>query len=92
VNSKFRENGIWDVAELRLWNVVRTQPQIAATMRRSLAGNETGLAAYYTFKNTTKDLTDHHNDGILMYMEQYIRQTILTAGAGPAIDLLLLLN
>jgi len=84
--------GILDVAELRLWNVVRTQAQIAANMKRSLVGNEPGLAAYYTFKNTTKDITGHGNDGILMYMEQYIRQTILTAGAGPAIDLLLLLN
>jgi hypothetical protein len=84
--------GIWDVAELRLWNVVRTQAQIAANMKRSLVGNEAGLNAYYTFKNTTQDLTGHGNDGILMYMEQYIQQTILTAGAGPAIDLLLLLD
>jgi hypothetical protein len=84
--------GIWDVAELRLWNVARTQAQIAATMKQSLVGNEPGLNAYYTFKNTTQDLTGHGNDGILMYMEQYIRQTILNAGAGPAIDLLLLLD
>jgi len=84
--------GIWDVAELRLWNVVRTQAQIAANMKRSLVGNEAGLNAYYTFKDTTQDLTGHGNDGILMYMEQYIRQTILNAGAGPAIDLLLLLD
>ena len=82
--------GIWDVAELRLWNVVRTQPQIAATMKRSLVGNETGLKAYYTFKNTTKDITGHGNDGILMYMEQYLRQTLLNAGAEPAINFLLL--
>jgi len=84
--------GIWDVAELRLWNVVRTQAQIAANMRRSLAGNEPGLNAYYTFKNTTQDLTGHGNDGILMYMEQYIQQSLLTAGAGPAVDFLLLLD
>jgi hypothetical protein len=84
--------GIWDVAELRLWNVVRTQAQIAGNMKRSLVGNEAGLTAYYTFKNTTKDLTGHGNDGILMYMEQYIKQTIFNAGAVPAIDLLLLLE
>jgi hypothetical protein len=80
------------VAELRLWNVVRTQAQIAGNMKRSLVGNEAGLTAYYTFKNTTKDLTGHGNDGILMYMEQYIKQTIFNAGAVPAIDLLLLLE
>lgn len=58
-------------------------------MKRGLVGNEAGLTAYYTFKNTTRDITGHGNDGILMYMEQYMRQTILNAGAGPAIDLLL---
>lgn len=82
--------GIWDVAELRLWNVVRTHAQIAANMKQSLVGNEAGLNAYYTFKNTTKDLTGHGNDGILMYMEQYIQQTIFSPGAGPAINSLLL--
>ena len=84
--------GICDVAELRLWNVVRTQPQIAATMKRSLVGNEAGLNAYYTFKNTIRDITGHGNDGILMYMEQYIQQTIFSAGAVPAVNFLLLGN
>jgi hypothetical protein len=82
--------GIWDVAELRLWNVVRTQAQIAANMYRSLVGNEAGLNAYYTFKNTTKDITGHGNDGILMYMEQYIRQNLFATGAMGAMQLLLL--
>ena len=84
--------GVWDVAELRLWNVARIQAQIAATMKRPLMGNEPGLNAYYTFKNTTKDLTGHGNDGILMYMERYIQQTIFSAGAVPGINLLLLLD
>lgn len=59
-------------------------------MKRSLVGNEAGLNACYTFNNTTQDLTGHGNDGILIYMEQYIRQTIFKTDAGPAIDLLLL--
>lgn len=84
--------GVWDVAELRLWNVARTQAQIAANMKRTLVGNEAGLNAYYTFQNTTKDLTGHGNDGILMYMEQYIQQNVLKPGAGAAVNLLLLMN
>lgn len=35
--------------ELRLWNLARTQQQIAASMNVRLLGNEAGLAAYYAF-------------------------------------------
>jgi hypothetical protein len=83
--------GIWDVAELRLWNRVLSQGEIAANMYRALSGGEAGLNAYYTFKNTTKDLTGHGNDGILMYMEQYLTQNIFSR-ALPAINDLLLGN
>ena len=44
-------------------------------MGRQLTGSETGLNAYYTFDNTTKDITGHGNDGILMYMETYVANT-----------------
>ena len=66
--------GIYDVTELRLWNRELSQSELAANMYRSLSGSEPGLSAYYTFKNTTKDITGHGNDGILMYQEQYINQ------------------
>ena len=78
--------GIWDVAELRLWNRVLTQSEIAANRLSTLQGNEPGLNAYYTFKNTTRDITGHGNDGILMYQEQYSFRN----RANAAINLLLL--
>ncbi len=79
------------MVELRLWTRVLSQAEIAAYMYRPRQGNEPGLNAYYTFKNTTKDVTGHGCDGILMYLEQYIQQHILRA-AGVGIDLLLLLD
>ncbi len=82
--------GVWDVAELRLWNRVLSQGEIAANMYRARTGSEAGLNAYYTFKNTTRDITGHGNDGILMYMEQYMQQNILRSSADGALNLLLL--
>ena len=40
-------NGTMD--ELRIWNVQRTQAQIQANLFNELAGNESGLIAYYNF-------------------------------------------
>jgi hypothetical protein len=37
------------IDEVRIWNVVRTPAQIQATMNAKLAGNETGLVAYWSF-------------------------------------------
>jgi hypothetical protein len=35
--------------EVRIWNVVRTEAEIAATMYQRLTGNEPGLVAYWRF-------------------------------------------
>jgi len=35
--------------EVRVWNVARTESEIAATMHRRLAGTEAGLVAYWRF-------------------------------------------
>jgi hypothetical protein len=40
---------IGQMEEVRVWNVVRTQAEIAATMHQRLKGNETGLVAYWRF-------------------------------------------
>lgn len=82
--------GVWDVAELRLWNRVLSQSELAANMYRALNGSEAGLNAYYTFKNTTRDITGHGNDGILMYLEQYLQQNVLRNSPEGALNLLLL--
>jgi hypothetical protein len=64
--------GNWVVDELRLWKAIRTPAQIAANMRKPLIGTETGLVAYYPLDGTTRDMTGHGNDGILMYREGYV--------------------
>lgn len=64
--------GRWAQTELRLWNRVLSQAEIQANMTRSLSGTETGLNAYWTFNRSTKDLTGHGNDGILLYQESYV--------------------
>jgi len=46
--------------ELRLWNVARSNAQITASMTTALAGNETGLAAYYPMdEGTGQYVIDH---------------------------------
>ncbi|MHC1725225.1 MAG: LamG-like jellyroll fold domain-containing protein [Syntrophobacteraceae bacterium] len=83
--------GIWDVAELRLWNRALSQAEILANASsRGLTGTEDGLNAYYTFKNTTRDITGKGNDGILMYKENYIECVLPTTDITPVIQLLLL--
>ncbi len=44
----------WDgyLDEVRLWNRVRTQTEIKASINTSLKGNEPGLVAYWTFDDT----------------------------------------
>lgn len=39
--------------EVRIWNVVRTQVEIQNKMNMELAGNESGLVAYYKFNQGT---------------------------------------
>ncbi len=65
------ENFVGAIDELRLWNRALTQAEIAANLGRTLNGNETGLAAYYRFDDSTEDLTGNGNDGILMYRETF---------------------
>ncbi|MFP3866603.1 MAG: LamG-like jellyroll fold domain-containing protein [Desulfobacteraceae bacterium] len=64
--------GRLEIDEFRLWNRVLTGPEIQANMNKPLVGDETGLQAYYNFDQTTKDLTGHGNNGILMYQEAYV--------------------
>ncbi len=85
------ENGGWELSELRLWSKALTQSEINANMRRQLTGSEEGLNAYYPFSNTTKDMTGHNNDGILIYKESYVAPPSFS-GAMPAVNSLLLMQ
>ena len=44
-------NGYLD--EVRLWNVARSQAEIAGAMKKSLTGNEAGLVGYWKFDETS---------------------------------------
>jgi hypothetical protein len=39
--------------EVRIWNVARTQPQIAANRSLTIPGNSAGLVAYYQFNESS---------------------------------------
>lgn len=59
------------VDELRLWKRALPLSEIKANKSKKLLGSEKGLSAYYGFDGTTKDLTGHGNDGVLMYKEKF---------------------
>lgn len=46
------------MADVRIWNVVRTPQQIADNYKKQLSGKEPGLMAYWTFADA-KDKTGH---------------------------------
>ena len=58
------------IDEVRLWNIALPQTTIQANMHKALAGNETGLEAYYDFDQTSgtilPDLTVHGHNGTLV--------------------------
>lgn len=64
--------GAWDIDEVRLWNRARSANEIMQTIADALTGTEPNLAAYYNFNSTTKDITGHGHDGLLMYQESFV--------------------
>lgn len=68
-------NGLID--EVRLWSRHLSEQEIQESMYISLNGEEEDLVAYYSFNNTTHDLTGNGNDGYLMYMEEYVVDPIV---------------
>lgn len=51
------------IDDIRAWNVVRTEAEIAANMNTELTGNETGLVGYWKFNGgSLEDATANNND------------------------------
>ncbi|MDR0993917.1 MAG: carbohydrate-binding protein [Verrucomicrobiota bacterium] len=70
------DNFIGKVADVRLWNVVRTPEQIAGHYQQQLKGTESGLVGYYTFEDL-KDRSGRNNH------LTSVGTAALTAAAGP---------
>lgn len=68
------DNVTGSLYEFRLWNVARSQADIAAAMRTALRGYEDGLVGYWRIQegegNVIKDSTANHNDGTV-YLPQW---------------------
>jgi len=72
IGARGDDNNIWQtitIDEVRIWNVARTEAQLAASMNSCLIGNESGLRAYYTFEaqtdNIILDKSTYNNDGTI---------------------------
>jgi hypothetical protein len=65
--------------EFRIWNTVRTGSEIGSNLAVTLAGTETGLAAYYRFDEgsglATADATGHGNTGTLTNGTAWVSST-----------------
>lgn len=61
------------IDEVRIWSVVRTESQIRESMMSSIAGNETGLQAYYRMDysdgTTLYDISSNARNGTLTSMD-----------------------
>ena len=61
------------IDDVRFWNDVRTETEIKENMHKELAGNETGLRAYYNMSNDTgfslTDNSSNSNTGTLTNMD-----------------------
>jgi len=61
------------IDEVRIWNDVRSQQEIAENMCKTLTGNEANLVAYYPLDNNygtnAQDMTSDENEGTLTNMD-----------------------
>lgn|GEM_PF-1630628 len=76
------------IDEVRLWDVTRSQSEIADNMLRRFEGNEAGLAGYWPLDGTAAEMdiavdkTANHNDLII---QSPISFTTITPGSGVGV-------
>lgn len=80
VDSVYTEYFKGELDDIRIWDVVRSQSEIAQNMDKELTGTETGLVAYYKFDEPIgslllHDATPNHNDGQLYGNAQIVQST-----------------
>ena len=72
-NSTFNQNFEGKIEELRIWNDVRTQKEIADNMCKQITGGEANLVVHYDFNqdtgNTILDKTSNGLDGTSYNMD-----------------------
>jgi hypothetical protein len=68
--------------ELRMWNRALSAEEIRTNMGRTLTGSEDGLVACYPLDSTTRDMTGHGHDGVLMYKESFVPSQVHSAWRG----------
>lgn len=76
-----------DIDELRLWQHARSSAEIRAAMFTPLQDTLSGLFAYYPLDSTTRDMSGHGNDGVLLYQEQFVPVPAESRLPGGAIHL-----
>ena len=98
--GKYFEGQIDDV---RIWNTVRTQSEIASNLTQTLTGTETGLVGYWQFNegsgDSASDNSIQNNDGLLgsgvagqspAWTGQFTNEdTVLNVSGGPTTGILL---
>ncbi len=67
VSTAGHSTWVGDIRDVRIWNVARTQEQIASAMHSVLEGDEEGLVGYWRFDEgegeTVRDSSPHGNHG-----------------------------
>lgn len=72
VSSSFTNFLDGRIKDVRVWNTVRTQKEIATYMNTELVGNEANLQGYWKFNNSALDETANNNDLTLNNAPSYV--------------------
>ncbi|MBD2184314.1 LamG-like jellyroll fold domain-containing protein [Aerosakkonema funiforme] len=76
------------IAEIRIWKITRTQPEIQNNLSQRLTGNESGLVGYWPLNegsnNIAHDRTSKTNHGVIYGANWEQSQVLFTMPSSPA--------